>query len=194
MSNSKRNLNTHIKPPGWNQLPVDVDTDTYEGSPEKPKTISQQRIVYLIVAITGAIGALTRYLVGNIISVSHSGFPWNTFTINMTGTFLLAFVMVLVLEKFQRSALIRPLIATGFCGAYTTFSTFMVDAALLIKYNDYKTAVLYLLLSLLGGLLVAVVGMYSARFLCRLDLVLTEGKDTVHDEKEDVSAVTYQDS
>ena len=193
MSNSKRNLNTHIKSSDWNQLPVDVDTDTCEGFPETPKTIRRQRIMYLIVAVTGAIGALTRYLVGNVISVSWHGFPWNTFTINMTGTFLLAFVMVLVLEKFQRSALIRPLIATGFCGAYTTFSTFMVDAALLIKYDDYKTAALYLAFSLLGGLLAAVVGMYSARFLYRLDLVLTEEKNTVVDDKQDAPVGTYQD-
>lgn|GEM_PF-266534 len=189
MENDYPHMKAQIHNSGWDNLPVDVDISEPDGFTKSSLGISKKTLIYLIVAFAGAIGALSRYLIEDAISVSHNGFPWNTFIINITGTFLLSLVMVLVLERFQSSTLVRPLIATGFCGAYTTFSTFMVDASLLIKYNDYETAVLYLFMSLLCGLAVTLLGMYLARFLYKLDLAIAT--DLGAKESEDK---TYQDA
>lgn len=84
-----------------------------------------------LIAIGGALGALSRYYVGYWVQ-SHmpkSQFPWGTFVINASGSFLLGLIMTLLTARILVSPNWRPLISIGFIGAYTTFSTFEYETA-----------------------------------------------------------------
>jgi CrcB protein len=78
-----------------------------------------------LIALGGALGALSRYFVGFWVSGKMGGsFPWGTFVINVTGCFILGLFMTLLTERVIQNPNIRPLITIGFVGAYTTFSTY----------------------------------------------------------------------
>ncbi len=84
--------------------------------------------------IGGAAGTLARYaLTGTIYSVFGSRFPYGTFFVNILGCFLIGFLAAVMEEKFQLSSNMRLLLMVGFCGAFTTFSTFMFETVALMK-------------------------------------------------------------
>jgi CrcB protein len=133
-----------------------------------------QRTIFLVVACAGMAGALTRYGVDRLIPVPSGHFPWSTFVINVTGSVVIGFVVVLVSERFPRARIARPLIATGFLGAYTTFSTYMADTDLLLRGHDLATATIYALSSLAAGVAAALIGVIAARLVIRVDHRLDE--------------------
>lgn len=126
------------------------------------------RELYNIIGIMigGALGALTRYELGAWISSKwNQGFPLHTFIINVTGAFLLGFLNVLFIERFNISPMWRLGIGVGFLGAYTTFSTFSNEIITLIEGGSYTTAGFYAFSSLLLGLLFAALGVGLARMI-----------------------------
>ena len=110
------------------------------------------------------LGATARYSVARAIPAATGHFPWATFWTNLSGSFVLGFALILFLERFPPTRYLRAFFAVGVVGAYTTFSTFVVDADLLLKDGHYATAALYVTGSLFGGLLAAWAGMSLARF------------------------------
>ncbi len=80
-----------------------------------------------LIALGGALGALTRYGVGVWVTgqVPHSAFPWATFVINVSGSLVIGFAATYL----EARSLWRPLLTVGFVGAYTTFSTFEYETA-----------------------------------------------------------------
>ncbi len=134
-----------------------------------------ERTVLLVIAAAGAVGALARYAMSRVIAVPAGHFVWSTFWTNVSGSLAIGFVLALVIERFPRARLVRPLIATGFLGAYTTFSTYTVDADLLFRSRDVATGALYALASLVAGLAAAFVGIVLARLATRVDHRLGEG-------------------
>ncbi len=120
----------------------------------------------LVISLGGALGALTRYSLGVWISNKWSqGFPMHTFLINITGAFLLGFMHVLFVERFNVSPLWRLGIGVGFLGAFTTFSTFGFEVISLLEHGSYVTAGLYTLLSILIGFTGVALGIGLARLL-----------------------------
>jgi CrcB protein len=115
------------------------------------------------------LGGPARYEMAQLIAVAKNGFPWATFWTNISGSFVLGFILVLVIERFPPTRYLRPFFATGFLGAYTTFSTFAVETDLLIKAGHILTAALYSLGSLAAGLAAAWAGILLARLLPRGD-------------------------
>ncbi|MCL5048149.1 MAG: CrcB family protein [Firmicutes bacterium] len=167
---------------------ISPDIEMDKDLSSRQSSIRKTKYLYLIVSITGAVGALTRYFVSGLVATPSDGFPLATFVINMTGTFFLALVLILILERFPKSTLARPLLATGFCGAYTTFSTFMVEESLLLKSHNFTVGFIYLAAATVAGLLATFLGVGLARFFYKLDFYLRVQENIRTDSKETLSA------
>ncbi|GAC1329990.1 MAG: hypothetical protein NVSMB13_17830 [Mycobacteriales bacterium] len=122
-------------------------------------------MIVLGIAVAGAIGAPARYLLdGWLTRRLRRGFPWGTFVVNVSGSLLLGLVAGLGLYHGLPHTP-RLLLATGFCGAYTTFSTFSYETVRLVETGSTAGAVANTLGSLLAGLLAAAAGLAGAAVL-----------------------------
>lgn len=110
------------------------------------------------VAAGGALGGLSRYGLVLLMPVGRNGFPWATFWINTSGSLLLGALLVVALKRFPSSRYVRPFFATGLLGAYTTFSTFAVEADLLAAGDAPATAAIYCAATLAAGVAAAWTG------------------------------------
>lgn len=114
----------------------------------------------VLVAIAGAGGALTRYGIG--VAVGVRSFPWATLGINLAGSLLLGFLLALGTERAWSDTTLVP-ITVGFLGSFTTFSTFSYEAFTLLRTERAAAALVYVLASVLGGMLAAAAGYAAAR-------------------------------
>ncbi len=120
----------------------------------------------LLIAVGGAFGAVARYLI-NISPLANlfEKFPFPTFFINITGSFLIGFLLTLFTDKFEVSENIQLAVIVGFLGAFTTFSTFELETFGLIREKHFIIALLYLLLSILLGFISVLTGVWLAKKL-----------------------------
>ena len=118
----------------------------------------------MAIAAGGAGGAVARYLI-NISPLQNvfKPFPFPTFFINITGSFLIGFLLILFTDKFEVGENLRYGVLVGFLGAYTTFSTFELEIWGLMKEGQFFTAFLYLLLSVAAGFVGVALGITLAR-------------------------------
>lgn len=122
--------------------------------------------LYLFIAIGGAFGAMSRYwLISSLGSLNSNGFPIGVFLTNVLGSFFIGVALVLISEKMQFEEQLRSLIIIGFLGAFTTFSTFSLDALLLLQQGHYNTALLYIVGSVLLCLISVFAGIHVVRLL-----------------------------
>ena len=128
-----------------------------------------QLAIIATVAVGGVVGAIVRYWMSMSFPSTTGHFPWITFIINVSGSAILGFLLILLMEQFPRGRLTRPLIGSGFCGAYTTFSTYVVEGVLLVRGHHVATAASYVLGSLFAGLLAVWMGMTLARLVVRAE-------------------------
>jgi len=120
------------------------------------------------IAAGGVVGGIARAAVLMAFATPSGGFPWSTLVVNVSGSLLLGFLLVVLLERFGGHRLARAALGTGVIGAYTTFSTFMVESLQLIRVGALGLAVAYLASSLAAGLGATVLGMVGARGLLGL--------------------------
>ena len=119
---------------------------------------------YILIGLGGFFGAILRYLIKEIhIYHYHENVPLNTFLINIAGSFILALVLTVAFEVWEFDANIRLGIATGFLGAFTTFSTLCKETAELIYQGDYFSAVTYITVSVMLGIAAVYFGIVLAR-------------------------------
>ena len=111
----------------------------------------------LVVAVAGACGAVARYGVGRAFGAT--GFPWATLTVNIVGSFVLGLLLGGVARRWHEN--LGLALTVGFLGAFTTFSTFSFEVTVMLRDGRGSTALAYVLVSLVAGVLVAAVG-YSA--------------------------------
>lgn len=117
-----------------------------------------------LVALGGAMGSVARLLLGGLVQQrAGSSFPLGTLVINITGSLLLGFLMEYALATPAISRETRAMLTTGFCGGYTTFSTFSYETAKLIEDGDYRRAGLYIGLSVIVSIAGTLVGFSLAR-------------------------------
>jgi CrcB protein len=121
--------------------------------------------VLAVIALGGIVGATARYGLARALPTSPGRFPWATFWTNMSGSLVLGFLVVVLLDRARSHRLLRPFLATGILGAYTTMSTYLVETAVLIKDGHATVGVAYALASVVVGLLLAFAGMVGARQL-----------------------------
>ncbi len=115
--------------------------------------------LYLVVAAGGFVGAPSRYLLDRAVNRRiESDLPWGTFLVNISGSFVLGLLTGLSLSN-HLSPLAKALLGTGFCGAYTTFSTFTFETLRLLEVGQILDAALNAFVSLAVGLLGAGAGL-----------------------------------
>ena len=120
----------------------------------------------LIVAAGGALGAIARYWLGGVINARWPmHFPLGTFLINLTGSFIIGFFLTFLEQHSPTHANWRLLVAVGFVGAYTTFSTFEFETLKLLETGQALIAALYVASSVLVGFLAVWLGVSLARKL-----------------------------
>lgn len=118
----------------------------------------------LSVAIGGAFGAVARYLI-NISPLANlfAKFPFPTFFINITGSFLIGFLLILLTDRIVLGENLRLAIIVGFLGAFTTFSTFEMEIYELARERDFFSAFTYLFLSVSLGFVGVLSGVWLAK-------------------------------
>ncbi len=119
--------------------------------------------VLVSIALGGMVGATARFKLAEALPTRPGHFPWATWWTNLSGSFLLGFLLIVLLERFPPTRYLRPFVATGILGAYTTMSTFTVETALLVKDGHTATGLLYAVGSVMAGLLVAYAGIVAGR-------------------------------
>lgn len=113
----------------------------------------------LLVGLGGFVGSVSRFLASSFMTKNFpSLFPYGTFAVNVLGCFIIGIVYSLAEEKAIISNEGRLLLATGFCGGFTTFSAFSIENLALIKDDQYGLVLLYILLSVITGLLFTYLG------------------------------------
>jgi fluoride exporter len=105
----------------------------------------------LAIACGGALGALARTGLAEAFPVTAGRWPWATFTANVAGALMLGYFVTRLQERLPVSTLRRPLLATGLCGALTTFSTVQIELLRMADHHRYGLASCYLGASVLGG-------------------------------------------
>jgi len=99
----------------------------------------------------GAVGALARVELSQAYPSAADGWPWIVFAINVTGAFILGYAVTRLQERLPLSTYRRPLIGTGFCGAFTTFSTMQLELLKMVDHHRYGLAVAYACASVAAG-------------------------------------------
>ena len=112
----------------------------------------------IIVGIGSGIGGICRYLISLIIGFANNGFPWGTFAVNIAGCLLIG-ILWGVTSRFQSiSPAFTLFFMVGFCGGFTTFSTFSKEGLALLQTNNYTLFALYTIGSVVLGILAVALG------------------------------------
>ena len=120
---------------------------------------------WIAVTIGGALGALARYGISTwVFAISSHKFPYATLAVNVLGSFLMGILFVLVIEKAALPAEMRSLLMVGFLGAFTTFSTFSLDALGLWQNGHLFMALIYIL----ATVILCLIAISSSVWLTRL--------------------------
>ncbi len=119
----------------------------------------------LLVAIGAAVGGVARYLIGGwLASLLGPDFPWGTVFVNVTGSFVIGVVLVLV-QGGALPAGARPFVAVGILGGYTTFSTYSYETLELMTDGNYGVAVINVFVQLVLGLIGVYLGVVLGRLI-----------------------------
>ncbi len=129
---------------------------------------------YLYVGIGGFIGAVLRVSTGDFLlqTFSNTLLPFSTLAINLLGTFILAYFLANYAKKM--STKFKLFFSTGLLGSFTTFSTFSLETLTLLNSGEFLLAFLYISLSILGGILFALLGFKTANMKLK-DIVIPSG-------------------
>ena len=120
------------------------------------------RSTLLLIAVGGALGTLARYGLARAFPVAAGTFPTTTLAINVAGAFLLAVLLETLTRRGTPDHWLRLLVGVGVLGAFTTFSTFAAELALLWRDGDELLAVAYAVGSVAGGCAAVMVGLLAA--------------------------------
>ena len=122
------------------------------------------KLIQLLVG--GAIGTVARYALSVFTyRALGSDFPYGTLVVNLTGCFIIGFLAAITEEKFLFGTNIRIFLMIGFCGAFTTFSTFILETANLMKDGETFRALLNVLVSVIVGFVVFRIGVLAGELI-----------------------------
>lgn len=117
----------------------------------------------LLVFIGGGFGSVLRYGLAKFLNPVESGFPYGTFLANILGSLLIGIILGIAAKNNALSQNHTLLLATGFCGGFTTFSTFAYENQLFLKAGDLMSFALYAIISFAVGILAVFLGLYLVK-------------------------------
>jgi fluoride exporter len=126
---------------------------------------------FAVIAVGGVLGSWMRWRLSVWFPVASGTFPTTTLAINLVGSALIGIVLVLSLDRQPPRLLTHSFLGTGILGAFTTFSTFTVESAELLRQSEPLTALAYVVISVVGGVVVAMVAMRFTRGVIRFGVV-----------------------
>ena len=142
-------------------LPVDSDIDWEPAAgPSRPHLAPS---VVGAVFVGGCAGGLARYGLTSLLPATSAQWPWGVFLANVGGAFVLGLLLVLLLEVWPGTTLVRPLLGTGFCGGFTTMSSLVVSADRFAADGHGSLAVGYVVTTVVAGLAAAGAGLLLGR-------------------------------
>jgi len=120
----------------------------------------------MAIAIGGALGAVSRYLViGLVTDWLGKGFPYGTLLVNVIGSFLIGILYVVIVQKMHVSPELKSIMVVGFLGAFTTFSTFSLEAFNFINEGLVLNAITYILSSVILCIISVWAGVSAAKLI-----------------------------
>ena len=119
----------------------------------------------LLVFIGGGTGSVLRYIIGKLLNNSENGIPYGTFTATILGSLLIGIILGLAAKNETLNQNYTLLLATGFCGGFTTFSTFAYENHIFLKSGDFTSFAFYTIASFIIGFLAVFAGIYLIKFI-----------------------------
>lgn len=117
----------------------------------------------LLVFFGGGVGSVLRYMIGKYLNNPSDGIPYGTFAVNILGSLLIGIILGLAAKNDSLTTNQTLLLATGFCGGFTTFSTFAYENHVLLKSGDFTSFALYTIGSFIVGFLAVFLGMFLVK-------------------------------
>lgn len=119
----------------------------------------------LLVFLGGGFGSVLRYIIGKHLNNAETGIPYGTFATNILGSLLIGIILGIAVKNNTLSQNQILLLATGFCGGFTTFSTFAYENHVFLKSGDFTSFAIYTIASFILGFLAVFFGIYLVRFI-----------------------------
>jgi CrcB protein len=117
----------------------------------------------LLVFIGGGFGSTLRYIIGKYMNSTETGIPWGTFTANILGSLIIGVILGFAAKNDALSSNQTLLLATGFCGGFTTFSSFAYENHVFLKSGDFTSFALYTI----GSFIIAFLAVFAGLFIAK---------------------------
>ena len=117
----------------------------------------------ILVFLGGGLGSVLRFIVGKWLNNSENGIPYGTFAANIIGSLLIGVILGLAAKNESLTQSQTLLLATGFCGGFTTFSTFAYENHLFLKSGDFMSFAIYTIASFVVGFLDVFLGIFLVK-------------------------------
>lgn len=118
---------------------------------------------YIAIGCGGALGAMVRVALSKVLPYTIAGIPFSIMSVNLLGCFLIGLLTELMALHFSFTENLRYFLVSGFLGGFTTFSTFALEFGLLVEKNEYQSAILYSLISVVGSIVLFFAGLKLVR-------------------------------
>lgn len=117
----------------------------------------------LLVFLGGGVGSVLRFIIGKYLNNAETGIPYGTFAVNIVGSLLMGIILGIAVKQNTLSENQILFLATGFCGGFTTFSTFAYENHVFLKSGDFTSFAIYTIASFIIGFLAVFAGIFLVK-------------------------------